>query len=89
MVRESTKRAIAKYQKESVRNIRVKFYPKDHDVYEYIKASCPEGLNKTIISMLREDMERAIKAGEYEAQCVTTGREEATEDDAGSTGEIA
>lgn len=71
MVSESAKRAIAKYEKENVPRISLKFYPKDHDLIEWLRGKKP-GLNAYVLDVLRREMEK-----EREAQRVTTQREEA------------
>lgn len=71
MVRECTKRAIAKYEKENVPRISLKFYPKDHDLIEWLRGKKP-GLNAYVMELLRREMD-----AESEAQRVTTQREDA------------
>ena len=49
------KRASAKYKAKAVRQISVKFFPKDHDAYEYAKSK-PK-ISEYIIQLIRADME--------------------------------
>lgn len=51
---ESQSKATAKYRAKSVRQIQLKFYPKDHDLYERLKTV--PNRNSYIIDLIRRDL---------------------------------
>lgn len=51
---EAQKRANAKYRKNNVKQIIVKFYPGDEAMYEFVKGK--PSMNEYIKSLIREDM---------------------------------
>lgn len=53
---DAQKRANAKYIKQHVKTINVRFYPKDAEVYE--RAKSQENASDYIRRLIREDMER-------------------------------
>ena len=55
METEAQKRASAKYKAKAVRQVSVKFFPKDHDAYEYVKSK--PRISEYIIGLIRADME--------------------------------
>ena len=54
MPSDAQKRATAKYRKDNCKQISLKFFPKDHDLYEYVK-SRPRSY---ILDLIRKDMTR-------------------------------
>ena len=52
---EAQRRASAKYEAESVRQVKVKLYPRDHDLVEWLAAQ--ESRNAYIVGLIRADME--------------------------------
>lgn len=59
MSTEAQKRASAKYQKEKVKRVPVKFYPGDEELYEHVQSKKGgEGINAYHRRLIREDMER-------------------------------
>ena len=57
MPSEAQKRATAKYQKEKMKQIAVRFSPNEMDVYDYIKSQ--QNIAGYIKRLVREDMERS------------------------------
>ena len=57
MVSEAQKRANAKYRKESMKQVTVRFSPNEMDVYEYLKGH--ENVAGYIKQLVREDMGRS------------------------------
>ena len=57
MPSEAQKRATAKYQKEKMKQIAVRFSPNEMDVYDYIKPQ--QNIAGYIKRLVREDMERS------------------------------
>lgn len=55
METEAQRRASAKYKAKAVKQISLKFFPKDHDAYEFAKAK-PK-TTEYIIGLIRADME--------------------------------
>lgn len=53
---EAQKRANAKYVKANVKQIGVTFYPKDHDLYEWMKSNAYSGA--WLKELARREMER-------------------------------
>lgn len=60
---DAQKRALAKYEREKVKNIRVRFYPKDAELYEFVKAQ--ENMNGLVLQLLRAELDRAKADGEW------------------------
>ena len=56
-VSEAQKRANEKYRKENVRQVAVRFYPPDHDLYDFVKTKSSMG--EYIKALIRADMERS------------------------------
>lgn len=54
MATEAQKRAVAKYQKEKMRQIAIRFSPNEMDVYEHIKSQ--ENIAGYIKQLVRDDM---------------------------------
>ena len=54
MVSDAQKRASAKYKARAVRQLSVKFFPKDHDAYEFAKSK--PRTSEYIIGLIRQDM---------------------------------
>lgn len=54
-VSEAQKRANEAYRKANVKSFTVKFYPADHDLYEYLQTI--ESKNEYIRQLIRDDME--------------------------------
>lgn len=57
MATEAQLKATAKYQKEKVRQVSVKFFPAEADIYEHLMAQGNK--NGYIKALIRADMERA------------------------------
>lgn len=57
MVSEAQKRANAKYRKESMKQVTVRFSPNEMDVYEYLKGH--DNVAGYVKRLIREDMGRA------------------------------
>ena len=59
MVSEAKKRAIKKYQKEHIKQLKVEFFPAEHDLLEKIKikGKAYGGLYKYVKDVLRKDIE--------------------------------
>ena len=57
MPSEAQKRATAKYQKEKMKQIAIRFSPNEMDVYDYIKSQ--QNIAGYIKRLVREDMERS------------------------------
>ena len=57
-VSESQKKANEKYRKEKVKQVAVRFYPGDQDVYEFLKAK--DNVAGYIKSLIRADMEKSV-----------------------------
>lgn len=55
METEAQKRASAKYKAKAVKQISLKFFPKDHDVFDHAKAK--PRTTEYIIGLIRADME--------------------------------
>ena len=55
METEAQRRASVKYKAKAVKQISLKFFPKDHDAYEFAKAK-PK-TTEYIIGLIRADME--------------------------------
>lgn len=53
----ATKRAIAKYQKEKTKQIGVRFFPADIELYDFAKSH--ENINGYIKDLIRADMEKS------------------------------
>lgn len=53
-ISEAQKRANAKYRKNNVRQVIVKFYPGDEAMYEFVKSK--PSMNEYIKNLIREDM---------------------------------
>ena len=62
MVSEAQKKASAKYQKEKVKQVTIKFSPTDSDVYDYINSKTSKA--GYIKELIRKDMERAVVMNE-------------------------
>lgn len=57
MVTEAQKRAIAKYQREKMKQVSVKFSPNEADIYEWVKSQ--EGSSSGYLKRLaKEDMDK-------------------------------
>lgn len=56
MTTDAQARATARYQRENVKQVKVKLYPKDADVVAWLEGI--EGRNSYIVGLIREDMER-------------------------------
>ena len=54
MVSEAQKRANEKYRKENVKQISVRFYPGEQDLFEHVKAQ--ENIAGYIKQLVRQDM---------------------------------
>lgn len=52
----ATKKAVAKYQKEKTKQIGLRFFPADMDLYDHIKSQ--ENVNGYIKGLVRADMEK-------------------------------
>lgn len=52
-----------RYRQRAVKTVNIQFFPKDHDLVEYLSAA--ESKAGLIKQLVRADMERAIAAGEY------------------------
>ncbi len=52
---EARRRANARYTKENVKQVGVKFYPAETDIYEWVKAQ--DNTQGYIKQLIREDME--------------------------------
>lgn len=52
---DAQKRASAKYKAKAVKQLSVKFFPKDHDAYEYARSKPRTA--EYIIGLIRSDME--------------------------------
>lgn len=48
------KRATSKYRAEKVKQLNIKFFPKDSDIYEYAKSH--ENIGEYIRNLIRKDM---------------------------------
>lgn len=57
-VSEAQKRANAKYRREKMKQVAVRFSPNEMEMYEHIK-SRPEGIAPYIKRLVREDMARS------------------------------
>ena len=55
METEAQRRASAKYKAKAVKQISLKFFPKDHDVFDYVKSK--PRTTEYIIRLIRADME--------------------------------
>lgn len=55
-VSESQKKANEKYRKEKVKQVAVRFYPGDQELYEFLKAK--DNVAGYIKDLIRADMER-------------------------------
>lgn len=60
MTTDAQARATARYQRENVKQVMVKLYPRDHDLIEWLAAQ--ESRNAYICGLIREDMERRRQA---------------------------
>lgn len=62
-ISEAQKRASAKYVKEKVRQIAVRFYPAEAELWEHLQTQ----QNKAgyIKSLIRDDLENQKKTGKY------------------------
>jgi len=56
MVSEAQRRANAKYRKESMKQVTVRFSPNESDVYEYLKGH--DNVAGHVKRLIREDMGR-------------------------------
>ncbi len=56
MAGDSKTRAVSKYRRENVRQVVVRFFPKDRDLYEFVKSK-PK-ISEYIINLIRSDMGR-------------------------------
>lgn len=54
---EAQKRAQEKYRKKSVRQVAVRFYPADTDIYEWLKSQ--DNVQGYVKALIRADMERS------------------------------
>ena len=61
MVTEAQKRASERYRKKSVKQLSVRFFPADMELYEHAKAQ-PNTMGY-IKRLIREDMERQAREG--------------------------
>lgn len=52
---DARKRANAKYAKEKVRQVGLKFYPAESDIYEWVKAQ--DNVQGYVKALIRADME--------------------------------
>lgn len=59
MVTDAQKKAIEKYKKKSVKQLKVEFFPDDHELFDKIKEKGKEygGLYKYVKDVLRRDIE--------------------------------
>ena len=57
MVSDAQKRANEKYRKENVKQIAVRFYPGEHDIYEYLKSK--NNVSGYVKQLIRNNMESA------------------------------
>ena len=55
METEAQRRASAKYKAKAVKQISLKFFPKDHDVFDFAKSK--PRTTEYIIGLIRADME--------------------------------
>ena len=55
MVSDAQRRATEKYRRENVRQLNIRFFPKDHDLYEYVESK-PRSY---ILDLIRKDMTRS------------------------------
>ena len=55
-VSESQKKANEKYRKEKVKQVAIRFYPGDQELYEFLKAK--DNVAGYIKDLIRADMER-------------------------------
>ena len=55
MVSEAQKKALAKYLKKNVKQVALRFFPKDMDLYEYVQTK--ENMTSYILDLIRKDME--------------------------------
>ncbi len=55
MVSDAQKRANEKYRKENVKQVAVRFYPSEQDVYEYLRTK--DNVSGYIKQLIRNDME--------------------------------
>lgn len=62
MVSEAQKKASAKYQKEKIKQVTIKFSPADADVYDYINGKTSRA--GYIKELIRKDMEREATMNE-------------------------
>ena len=67
MVTDAQRRATERYRKKSTKQIIVRFYPADMDVYEHLRAQ--DNMAGYVKRLIREDMERtrAASAGEADS----------------------
>lgn len=56
MATEAQLRATDNYRKKNVKTFTVKFFPADHDLYEYLQAQPKKA--EYLRNLIREDMER-------------------------------
>ena len=56
---DAQKRAVKKYNKNNVKQIKINFCPKDHELFDKIKEKGQEygGLSKYVIDTLKKDIE--------------------------------
>lgn len=57
MVSDAQKRANEKYRRENVKQISVRFYPNEQDIYEHVKAQ--ENVAGYIKELIRQDLLRS------------------------------
>ena len=61
MTTEAQRRATENYRKKSVKQISLRFFPAEHDLYEWARAQ--ENTAGYIKRLIREDMERRGREG--------------------------
>ena len=59
MVSEAQKKANAKYRRENVKQVVVRFYPGEEDAAVYTHLKAQPRMGEYIKRLIREDMERA------------------------------
>lgn len=59
MATEAQNRANAKYRRDSVRQLTIRFYPKDRDLYDYVKGK-PK-ISEYVLSLIRKDKEKGCE----------------------------
>ena len=57
MATDAQKRATAKYEKNNVKRVSLKFFPADRDIYDYLKSQ--DNMGGYLKSLIRKDMEQS------------------------------